>query len=186
MFWLFHAVLFGIPAGVFMMTSFLSMVLSVAKRKDLDANLHPYRTAFLIAMAGYFLVGWTVHFWNGTYVLFLFLLGSGGWLVDIDKGKRPMTRRLPGTHVEGSLVLSDDVGQSPDNDRQQGSLTWKGARPDRSNGARRRERSSIDSGLTGLQPGDPEAVGSRDISSALQQRRSWSAVRDRSRHLWRH
>ena len=33
-------------------------------------------------MTGFFLVGWTVHFWMATYVLFMFLLGSGMWLLE--------------------------------------------------------------------------------------------------------
>ena len=33
-------------------------------------------------MTAFFMVGWTVHFWGATYVLFLFLLGSGVWILD--------------------------------------------------------------------------------------------------------
>nr|WP_112864693.1 O-antigen ligase family protein [Rhizobium giardinii] len=81
MYWLYHAILFGIPAGIFMMGGFLTMVASVAFTKETDERRLRYRTAYLIVMTGYFLVGWTVHFWNATYVLFLFLLGSGSWLL---------------------------------------------------------------------------------------------------------
>jgi hypothetical protein len=42
-----------------------------------------YRLGYLITMCSFFLAGWTVHFWNGTYVLFLFLLGSGYWMLDV-------------------------------------------------------------------------------------------------------
>lgn len=82
MFWLYHAILFGLPAGIFMMSSFLLTVFSVGFRKIVDPGLERYRVAFLIVMTSYFLAGWTVHFWNATYVLFLFLMGSGAWLVD--------------------------------------------------------------------------------------------------------
>ncbi|KRD38236.1 MULTISPECIES: O-antigen ligase family protein [unclassified Rhizobium] len=85
MFWLYSAVLFGLPAGFSMMLAFLSTVWTIGLKKGLDATRLQYRTAFLIVMTGYFLVGWTVHFWNATYVLFLFLLGSGSWLVEVEK-----------------------------------------------------------------------------------------------------
>jgi hypothetical protein len=35
-------------------------------------------------MTGFFLVGWTVAFWDAAYVLFLFLLGSGVWILDAE------------------------------------------------------------------------------------------------------
>ncbi len=34
-------------------------------------------------MTSFFVVGWAVHFWNGTYVLFLFLMGSGASILDL-------------------------------------------------------------------------------------------------------
>jgi hypothetical protein len=81
-FWLMHAVYHGLPAAFLMPLSFFSVVLPVALRRGLDGRLDEYRTGFLIAMGTLFLVGWTVHFWNSTYVLFLFLLGSGVWMLD--------------------------------------------------------------------------------------------------------
>ncbi|WP_426124353.1 O-antigen ligase family protein [Pararhizobium sp. PWRC1-1] len=82
MFWLYHAILFGLPAAIFMMGGFLTMFMKIAFKKESDTLRLRYRIAYLIMMTGYFLVGWTVHFWNATYVLFLFLLGSGSWLLD--------------------------------------------------------------------------------------------------------
>lgn len=92
MFWLYHAVLFGIPAGLLMLSAFFLTVVPIGFRKDLEPRLVSFRTAYLAVMSGYFLVGWTVHFWNATYVLFLFLLGSGGWLLDVGKQERKPTR----------------------------------------------------------------------------------------------
>lgn len=99
MFWLYHAVLFGLPAGILLLVSFLLTIISVSLRKGLDPKIAQYRTAFLIVMTSYFLVGWTVHFWNATYVLFLFLLGSGAWLVDVE----PMPEiRISGARMHGT------------------------------------------------------------------------------------
>lgn len=33
-------------------------------------------------MMGMFLAGWTVHYWNATYVLMMFLMGAGAWFAD--------------------------------------------------------------------------------------------------------
>lgn len=82
MFWLVPAVRHGIPAGILMILTFFSATLSVGLRKGLDERLTVCRTAYLITMTGFFLVGWTVHYWNATYVLFIFLMGSGLWLLD--------------------------------------------------------------------------------------------------------
>jgi O-antigen ligase len=107
MFWLYHAILFGLPAGILMMSSFLLTVLSVGFKKIADPDLARYRIAFLIVMTGYFLAGWTVHFWNATYVLFLFLMGSGAWLVDFhpEPDSAPVNPPRPGGR--------DSVSQRP-------------------------------------------------------------------------
>ena len=92
MFWLYNAVVFGIPAGLLMLSSFLLMTLRVAFVRELSDQLVRYRTAYVIVMTAYFLVGWTVHFWNATYVMFLFLLGSGSWIIEAARDGRPVER----------------------------------------------------------------------------------------------
>ena len=73
-----------------MVLSFFAVFLGVSFRKGLDERLIAYRTAYLTVMMTFFLVGWTVHFWGAAYLWFLFLLGSGVWLLDvrIDDGVR--------------------------------------------------------------------------------------------------
>ncbi|QFU17872.1 O-antigen ligase family protein [Microvirga thermotolerans] len=97
MFWLIHAVLNGIPAALAMLLAFFSIVIALCFKQGLDPKLDQYRMAHLFSMAGFFLVGWTVHFWNGTYVLFMFLLGSGVWLLDVET--KPLSARRA---IEGS------------------------------------------------------------------------------------
>jgi cyanate permease len=82
MFWLIHGIMFGLPGALFMALTFISTCALVGKKAILDPKLSDFKTGYLIAMAGFFIVGWTVHFWNGTYSLFLFLLASGIWLAD--------------------------------------------------------------------------------------------------------
>ena len=81
MFWLIHAVRYGIPAAFLMLLAFSSAILAVASKKALDEKLTEYRTAYLLSMTSFFIAGWAVHYWNASYVLFLFLLGSGMWLM---------------------------------------------------------------------------------------------------------
>jgi len=87
-FWLFYAVSYGLPAIFLMLMAFFSIFLAVGFRKGLDAKLIEYRAAFLITMTAFFLVGWTVLFWDAAYVLFLFLMGSGVWMLDVRPKER--------------------------------------------------------------------------------------------------
>ncbi|HWK68760.1 MAG TPA: polymerase [Rhizobiaceae bacterium] len=80
-FWLVVAVRHGIPAVAFLLISILSIMVSVGFKK-LDEALEDYRIAYLICIFTYLFVGTTVHFWTAAYAWFLFLLGSGVWLLD--------------------------------------------------------------------------------------------------------
>lgn len=81
-FWLFLAVRYGLPAPLLMALAFFSVFLAVSRKKGLDARQAACRTAFLITMTSFFVVAWTVHFWDSAYVVFLFLMGSGVWMLD--------------------------------------------------------------------------------------------------------
>ncbi|WDR06224.1 O-antigen ligase family protein [Devosia rhodophyticola] len=85
MFWLYNAIVFGLPGGVLMMAFFAVTVWSIGKVRNLDQRLYDYRAAYLIAMTSFFLTGWMVHFWNGTYVFFLFMVGAGMWLLNVPR-----------------------------------------------------------------------------------------------------
>lgn len=91
MFWIIDAIHHGIVAELALMGAFFSICLAVAFKKGLDERISAYRTGFLISMTGFFIVGWTVHFWNATYVTFIFLMGSGVWI--LDAGGPGMRRR---------------------------------------------------------------------------------------------
>jgi hypothetical protein len=69
--------------------------LAVGFKKGLDDKITAYRTAFLIAMTGFFLVGCTVHFWDAAYVLLLFPMGSGVWILDVEAKVRAALRLFP-------------------------------------------------------------------------------------------
>jgi O-antigen ligase len=83
-FWLVLAMRSGLPAPVLLQLAILSIFLALGFKKGLDEKMTTYRTAYLIAMTGLFVVSWTVHFWDTAYVVFLFLMGSGAWILDIE------------------------------------------------------------------------------------------------------
>jgi hypothetical protein len=43
------------------------------------------RTGYLIAFSSLSIAAFTVHLWDATYCLFMFLLGCGMWFVDTDQ-----------------------------------------------------------------------------------------------------
>lgn len=82
MFWIVPAMRHGVVVWAAYLYMFFSTVVRVGKRKDLDDRLAAYRKGWIISMIGYFVVGWTVHFWAATFVLLHFLLAAGAWLAD--------------------------------------------------------------------------------------------------------
>ena len=84
MFWIVGAVRHGIPVWILWLALFFLIFLSVAYRRGLSDRVSWYRTGYLITMFGLFMAGWTVHYWDVTYALFMFLLASGVWILDWD------------------------------------------------------------------------------------------------------
>lgn len=81
MFWLVPAVKHGLPAGILMHLTFLGIFVAVANKRGLSERAASYRMGLLVSLLGFYLAGWTVHYWKVIYVLFMFLLGTGGWFL---------------------------------------------------------------------------------------------------------
>jgi hypothetical protein len=93
-FWLVQAIRYGLPAAILLMLAGSANILTAAVKRVPDDRLNDFRTAYVITMIFFFLIGWTVHLWDSAYVLFLFLLGSSGvWIRDAGpsegEGARP-------------------------------------------------------------------------------------------------
>ena len=101
MFWLYNAITYGLPGGVLMLGFFAVACLTVGRTPNLSPRHYDYRTAYLIAMASFFLTGWMVHFWNGTYVFFLFMVGAGIWIRDVAEAQ---SRPVPSEETRRSGV----------------------------------------------------------------------------------
>ncbi len=95
-FWLVIAMRHGIPALVFLGASCLLVIFGAALKRIPDARSDVYRTAYVICMVMFFLVGCTVHFWAATYAWFIFMLGSGVWIMDVTTNETPRSIRKTG------------------------------------------------------------------------------------------
>jgi len=89
-FWLVTSVRYGLPALALLLGAVLLTMRRLGKRKHVDAALARYRAAWIISIAGIAIAGVTVHFWNSLFGLFMFLLGTGVWMVDApSRARRP-------------------------------------------------------------------------------------------------
>ncbi len=98
MFWLVSAVRNGLPAALFLQLAFFSLFLTIAFKSGLSERVSRYRTGYLLCMIGFFLGGWTVDYWKTIYVFFMFLLGSGVWILDADGQEDSPSK--PGTQAD--------------------------------------------------------------------------------------
>jgi uncharacterized membrane protein len=79
MFWLINFVRFGIPAGIMTLVMFaLAFYGAIAATPKTEPETSQ-RRGYVFCLVGFFIVGWTVHFWGAVYLLFMFLLGAGAW-----------------------------------------------------------------------------------------------------------
>lgn len=89
MFWILPAMRHGLPVGLLYALLLSAAVVAAVRVRRLDARAQDYRTGWLICMAGLFLAGWTVNFWNATFALFMFLAGCGAWFAEAGAAARP-------------------------------------------------------------------------------------------------
>jgi len=84
-FWLVVAVRYGLPGFLLLMAAFLICIFKTGGLKlRVGSDADVYRTAYLVGIGGFIMALCTVHVWNANYVLLVFILGSGVWLLDHD------------------------------------------------------------------------------------------------------
>jgi hypothetical protein len=86
-FWLVVAVRYGLPALAFLLALLLGLVWCAGRRKDLPEDWRRARHAWAFTLFGISVAAATVHLWNALFVLFVFLIGAGAWLLDARTGR---------------------------------------------------------------------------------------------------
>ncbi|MBD9374407.1 O-antigen ligase family protein [Rhizobium sp. ARZ01] len=118
-FWLVIAMRHGIPAIVLFFVAYLSLLVAAAFKRGLDDKADTYRTGYVICMVFFLLVGSTVHFWAAVYAWFLFLMGSGVWILDVRpdgevrnvRASKSMNRQgRSNERAEGARAMQGDRG----------------------------------------------------------------------------
>jgi hypothetical protein len=96
-FWLVTAVRYGIPGFLFMTGGFLSVCFGLGRLRNGSLQVAQCRNGLIITLCGLAVASCTVHLWNASYVLFIFLLGSGMWM--FEHRKRPAPGKMFGFPV---------------------------------------------------------------------------------------
>ncbi|MBG6212049.1 hypothetical protein IWQ49_006754 [Labrenzia sp. EL_126] len=82
MFWLVAGVRYGFPGFFLNLIIVGAAFFVVASKKNKSHVLSICSKAYLFSLVGLIVAGWSVHFWNATYVTYMFVLGSGIWIVN--------------------------------------------------------------------------------------------------------
>ena len=97
-FWLLVAVRYGLPAWAMFVGAMLGLVWTIAQRQNLPEPWRRARHAWAFTLFGITVAAATVHLWNALFVLFVFLIGSGAWLLDAQHRRgRSLTAAQPVT-----------------------------------------------------------------------------------------
>jgi hypothetical protein len=91
-FWLVIAVRYGLPALAFLLALLLGLVWCAGRRNDLPEDWRRARHAWAFTLFGITVAAATVHLWNALFVLFVFLIGAGAWLIDARPGRAAAPR----------------------------------------------------------------------------------------------
>lgn len=99
-FWLVHTIRHGLPMLAFMSLAILVLAFQLIM-KPLKGVYSDARMGYLIVLSSLILCASTVHLWDATYCLLMFLLGAAVWMLDHDP-----------SHEEGSKMQMDDTEQN--------------------------------------------------------------------------
>ena len=93
-FWLGNAVTFGLPGAIFIGCAVLSLFFGLARISFTSDEISQCRKGLITSLIGLTVAACTVHLWNASYVLFIFLMGSGVWLFEARQTKLGGVKRL--------------------------------------------------------------------------------------------
>ena len=84
-FWLVVAVRYGLPSLLGLAIGIILIMRSIGRAKLQSEQFDSYRTGLIIALVGMIVAGCTVHYWNALYSWFMFLVGSGVWMLEHER-----------------------------------------------------------------------------------------------------
>jgi len=81
-FWLLIAVRYGVPALSLLAAAIIVLSVRLGRLPISDPDISRFRTGWMVTILGVAVAGATVHFWNALYVWYMFLIGSGVWMLE--------------------------------------------------------------------------------------------------------
>lgn len=107
MFWMHRTMVYGLPVGILNQLLFFWIVISLVRKSGLDEATAGCRKGLIVCLAGLYIAGMTVHYWNATFVWLMFLLGTSGWILDMRTVRQvfhPRARLVPGPNTPGGQL----------------------------------------------------------------------------------
>jgi hypothetical protein len=104
-FWLMITMQYGVPALLMMAGAITLIMYRMGKMRLSDPIDRACRTGYLVSLSGMIVAGGTVHYWQTMLAFFMFLVGSGVWMItdgareaqEVPAGERRARRKRP-TH----------------------------------------------------------------------------------------
>lgn len=83
-YWLLTTLRHGFPSLIFLFLVVVFVFRDIG-RAHLTDKLTSYRFGYFFALAGFCVAAITVHVWDATFCIFMFMLGAGLWMVDAEE-----------------------------------------------------------------------------------------------------
>ena len=80
-FWLVITLRHGFPSLILLLLTIIFLYRDIG-RAPLTGKLASYRLGYLFSLGGLCVAALTVHLWDATFCLLLFMLGAGVWMID--------------------------------------------------------------------------------------------------------
>lgn len=100
-FWLLVTMRHGFPSLIFLLLVVFFVYRSIG-RAQLTGKLASYRFGYLFSLSGFCVAAITVHVWDATFCLFMFMLGAGLWMVDAED---EATRQKPASEPQNTRKI---------------------------------------------------------------------------------
>jgi hypothetical protein len=93
-FWLLMAVRYGIPGFGLLALATIVTMFKIGLARVADLEIVAYRNGIVISIVSLTIAVATVDLWNASYCVFMFLLGSGLWILDNNEWPDPKVKGI--------------------------------------------------------------------------------------------